>query len=165
MRHNIRRTVVAILALVFVSAVGCVTVKPVQDPGVQALLYSEAGFNLAFFCLKGEPDVVLERTETAIETAKGMLETTEVTEMIDVMITYIEDSPQFRTQIEEYNAVITSSVHLLKGLIQIHIETTEDVEKVKKGLSLFLEGALDGVGELRRIKAVHRHGKQTTVNG
>lgn len=145
---------VAMLTLALVSVVGCVTVKPVQDPQVQALLYSEAGFNLAFFCLKGEPDIVLERTETAIETAKGMLEATDVTEMVDVMITYIEDSPQFRTRHEKYNAVITSSVRLLKGLIQIDIETTEDVEKVKKGLSLFLAGALDGVGELRRIMAV-----------
>ncbi len=153
MRHNIQRAFVAILALALFMAVGCVTVKPVQDPGVQALLYSEAGFNLAFFCLKGEPDVVLERTETAIETAKGMLEATDVAEMVGVMITYIEDSPQFRTRYEEYNAVITSSVHLLKGLIQIDIETTEDVEKVKKGLVLFLDGALDGVGELRRIMA------------
>ena len=153
MRHNIRRVIMVLGILALLLTFGCVTVKQTNDPQVQALLYSEAGFNLAFFCLKGEPDVVLERTEKAIETAKGMLEATDVTEMVDVMITYIEDSPQFRTRYEEYNAVITSSVRLLKGLIQIEIETTEDVEKVKKGLVSFLDGALDGVGELRRITA------------
>lgn len=152
MRHNINRISMMIgVVLALFLAVGCVTVKQTKDPQIQALLYSEAGFNLAFFCLQGEPDVVLERTETAIETAKGMLEATDVTEMVDVMITYIEDSPQFRTKVDEYNAVITSSVHLLKALIQIDIETTEDVETVKKGLVLFLDGALDGVGELKKL--------------
>lgn len=136
---------------------GCATMNATVDPRTQALLFQEAGFNLAFYTLRGEPQPVIERTEKAICTAIKMLKTKNVREMVDVIIKYIESSPQFQARLgeEEYAPLIKSSVRLLSGLLDLNVEISDEQEQVRMALQKFLQGALEGIQELKVDTSQH----------
>lgn len=133
---------------------GCVTVKTKPSPEIQALLFKEAGFNLAYYTMWNESTPAVNRAGAIIGTGIDMLETTAVPEMVFLMTEYIRDAPQFQTSMDRYAPLIISSTRLLNGLLDVNLEVPEEKEGAVKCLRAFFGGALDGIMEISRGRSV-----------
>lgn len=133
------------VTFLFFALQGCITIKARPSPDVQELLCKETGFNLAYYGLKNESQEVLKRTEGAIKTAISLTETTDVNEMVDLIIKYISEMPQFKTGVSEYEALITSATRILKELLDVNLDITENQQTAVRCVNAFLNGALEGI--------------------
>ena len=143
---------------IFMSLQGCASVKIRHDPEIRALLFRETGYNLAYYTLRGEPIDVLDRTEDAIKTAIGMLETKDVGEMVALISEYIAEMPQFKTPINEYNEFAKSAIRLLRGVIEVNLELPEEYQPAVHALRHFLGGALEGIATLKPPADIGKRG-------
>ena len=140
------------LAVFLCTSQGCVTVKAKPSPEIKELLFEEAGFNLAYYTMWQESGPAIERADAIIRGGVDMLGTKAVPEMVFLMTEYIRDAPQFKAHLERYAPLITTTMRLLDGLLDIDLDVPEKNKDAVECLRAFFGGALDGIMEIRKMR-------------
>ena len=143
--------VFVLLAIVLTLAAGCPVQTVKTNLDIRVFLYREAGFNLAYYTMRSEADLMIERTRGAIGTAEKMLDTTDAGEMARLVIDYIEQMPQFKSAIEENYQFVGTASRLLAVLVEIEMPSRE--QEIIHALRAFLGGADDALAAIEKARA------------
>lgn len=145
----------ALSVVIFAQGCAGVKVKTVEDPQLRSALLKETGFTIAYYALNRESEQAVDRVEKSVVTAISMLETKDIGEIVKLVVAYVEDFPQWKTGLDNYDILITRAVNVLTLLIEADLEVPENYEAAKQGVSAFLCGAQEGIEALRqaRVKA------------
>lgn len=123
---------------------GCITFTANTADQTQEALFKAAGNNLAYYGLAKESDADITKVEAAINAAIEILSKTDTGDMVKLITDYITAH-----QFPGYAHLVRSATDLLNGLVIINLEIPENQKRAAKLIQIFLDGAADGIKDLR----------------
>jgi hypothetical protein len=135
----------AVILFVFmIMSIGC---KVELNQNVQDLIYEEAGYWLASYGLEKSKVSDIDRTKKSVEIVLAMFGKKDVNDILNLVVTYVEEAPQFKPTDREQR-FYKRAMNLLSKLLKVDMEIPENQLYAANMLKAFLNGALQGIQDL-----------------